>query len=159
MKFVCCFISCSTISDGIKSSERGFLPQQENIGPTALYPEQMQGVSTEDPSWKNYSLCREVVLRFQRSRLYKTKVKFNHKCAHCGTIGHGRRNVGRVESTNGPIHNKGNGCGKGQWCVANILHQSIFQHYFRCWKFIQINGVLRHGSQIWPQLSAAGPIN
>ena len=28
-------------------------------------------------------------------------------------------------------------------CVANILHQSIFQHYFRCWKFIQINGVLR----------------
>ena len=28
-------------------------------------------------------------------------------------------------------------------CVANILHQSIFQYYFHCWKFIQINRVLR----------------
>ena len=28
-------------------------------------------------------------------------------------------------------------------CVASILHQSIFQHYFRCWKFIQTNLVLR----------------
>ena len=48
----------------------------------------------------------------------------------------GRSNVGRVENTNGPTHNKGTGCGKGQWCVANISHQSIFKHYFRCWKFI-----------------------
>ena len=30
----------------------------------------------------------------------------------------GHRNVGIVESTNGPIHNKGTGCGKDQWCVC-----------------------------------------
>ena len=30
----------------------------------------------------------------------------------------GHKNVGRVESTYGPIHNKGTGFGKGQWCVC-----------------------------------------
>ena len=37
----------------------------------------------------------------------------------------GHRNVGRVEITNGPIHNRGKGCGKGQWCVANISHINL----------------------------------
>ena len=27
--------------------------------------------------------------------------------------------------TNGPIHNRGKGCGKGQWCVANISHINL----------------------------------
>ena len=41
-----------------------------------------------------------------------------------------------------PYITRGRAVGKiNDVCVANILHQLIFQHYVRCWKFIQINGV------------------
>ena len=55
----------------------------------------------------------------------------------------GRSNVGRVESTNGPTHNKGTGCEKRSMVCCKYLSPINLQHYFRCWKFIQINGVLR----------------
>ena len=74
----------------------------------------MQGISTGDPSWKTTAFAGKLCFDFNGAGCSRPKCKFNHKCAHCGTIGHGAQKCGKVESTIGPIHNKGTGCGKDQ---------------------------------------------
>ena len=74
------------------------------------------------PKLENYSLCREVVSTEQAVQGQSANLTTSVLNVVQSDTGH--RNVGRVESTNGPTHNNGTGCGK--MCVANISHQSIF---------------------------------
>ena len=58
--------------------------------PTVLYTEKkVQGISTGDLSWKTTAFAGKLCFDFSEAGCTRPKCKFNHKCAQCGTIGHG----------------------------------------------------------------------
>ena len=111
MEFVCIFISCSTSLDET-SSVWGTLPQQENK------EFQLRGQQSSTQNKK----CKGSLLGTQVGKLHplqgscasiSTEKAVQDQSANLITSVRnvlqsdtGHRNVGRVEGTNGPIHNK-----------------------------------------------------